>query len=663
MSVRVAAKVRLAALIPAAAVASTYSAYSAMTAQRTAVVGRLKRGIPDHHALLLILSFVSAPAFADASGALRFQSRFLRVELAQHSPAFVILAVDSLGKGKLSVSPILAPVGLQRTFEARRNGPRMEYRPAGAARKSQPSWTFEISPRQMRFRSSYGGKDPPAPLVMDFDLQLCHATLLGLMNDDGSVRLPALLHLPDHGTFRITSSLQPGLSLGYEVLPYPGQDPKRKLLRVIFPAASQALARLEYRLEVVAIYPESAQVDGDPRFDGFRRNFLNIFQQSPRFRSLANNAASDACAIVTYEYGEMALEAPPLAPSLTAFDLLRQTLDRYLQGMKGCGMTGYNAGTKNETGFDFLDAYPSLVIAGADYVLGSKDETWLRKNYSGLQGWAAKMLAFDTDGDGLLEYPQTRQSGPWPWNHPANWWDAIWFTNKDAYSNALAYHACLQMAKVARLAGKPEDERFYSERAEKLRSAYVTTFYNPDTGVLAGWKDKSGKLHDYYFTSVNGMAIALGLVPKPEANSIMDRMLAKMKEVGYDRFDLGLPGNLIPVRKEDYNSVGIEWGGPEKDDGSDAFQNYENGGATACFVYYTLDALYGLGRRRDADRILFPLLRSFEAGGFQGRGPGGRTYDWKRWDGTPKGYEGLLADGYLSLLAVLSRQLDHHAYQ
>lgn len=623
----------------------------------------ITRALLLHSALLLIPSLVSASAFAKAKGALKFQSEFLRVELAERHPAFVTLAVDSLGKGKLSVNPVLAPKSPAGGYEAFRDGQRVEYRPAGAARTSPPSWSFEVSTRRMRFESVDGGKAPFPPLVMDFDLQLCHVTLLGLMNDNGSVRLPALLHLPDHGTFRITSNAQPGMNLGYEVLPYPGRDPKRKFLRVIFPGASQTVPRLQYRLEVVAIYPEDAKIDDDPRFDGFRRNFLNIFQQSPRFRSLANNAASDACAIVAYEYGEVALETPPLAPGLTALDLLRQTLDRYLEGMKGCGMTGYNAGTKNETGFDFLDAYPSLVIAGADYVLGSRDESWLQRNYSGLQAWTAKMLAFDTDGDGLLEYPQTRQSGPWPWNHPANWWDAIWFTNKDAYSNALAYRALRQMAKVARFAGRPQDERSYSERAEKLRSVYATTFYHPQTGVLAGWKDKSGKLHDYYFTSVNGMAIALGLVPKEQANQIMDHMLAKMKEVGYDRFDLGLPGNLIPVRKEDYNAVGIEWGGPEKDDGSDAFQNYENGGATACFVYYTLDALYWLGRRQDADRILFPLLRSFEDGGFQGRGPGGRTYDWKRWDGTPKGYEGLLADGYLSLLAVLSRQLDRHVYQ
>jgi hypothetical protein len=564
--------------------------------------------------------------------------------------------VDSLGKGKLSVNPLLPPAVAPRPFEVRRSGQRVEYRLSGAPPSRPPVWVFETSTRQMSIQSSYEGKDSAPPLVMDFDLQLCHATLLGLLNDDGSVRLPALLHLPDYGTFRITSPATRGLSLGYEVLPYPPPRQKEKFVRVTFRGASEALPRLEYTLDVVAIHPAGSPLDQDSRFDGFRRNFLNIFQLSPRFRSLANNAASDACAITVYEYGEVALHTPPLAQGLTALDLLRQTLDRYLHGMKGCGMKGYNAGTADETGYDFLDAYPSLLIAGADYVLGSKDESWLRANYSGLQAWASKMLEFDRDGDGLLEYPQTRQSGPWPWNPAANWWDAIWFTNKDAYSNALAYRACLDMAKVARLAGKPADERYYSSRAEKLRSVYAATFYNPDTGVLAGWVDTNGKLHDYYFTFVSGMAITYGLVPPPQANKIMDRMLAKMREVGYDRFDLGLPGNLIPVRKQDYNAVGKEWGGPEKEDGSDAFQNYENGGASACFVYYTIEALYQLGRRQDGDRLLFPILRAFEEGQFQGRGPSGRTYDWKRWDGTPKGYEGLLADGYMTLLAVLSWQ-------
>ncbi len=46
------------------------------------------------------------------------------------------------------------------------------------------------------------------------------------------------------------------------------------------------------------------------------------------------------------------------------------------------------------------------------------------------------------------------------------------------------------------------------------------------------------------------------------------------------------------------------------------------------------------------------MLQAFEEGKFQGRGPNGMTNDWKTWDGTPYGYEGLLVDNFLTLLAV-----------
>ena len=178
--------------------------------------------------------------------------------------------------------------------------------------------------------------------------------------------------------------------------------------------------------------------------------------------------------------------------------------------------------------------------------------------------------------------------------------------------------------------------------------------------MLAGWVSADGKKHDYYFTSVNGLAITSGLVPVKQANSIMDRMLGKMNEAGFTRFELGLPGNLIPVRKEDYVDEHVRFGGSEKEDGSDGFQIYENGGATGCHVYWTIQALYNLGRKADAERILFPVLKGFEDGQFQGRGPDGmRTYDWKAWDGTPHGYEGILVDNYLTLLAVYTGYLGH----
>jgi hypothetical protein len=605
---------------------------------------------------LLMPLFIVFTSFAGEEPG-KYQSAFLRVELAPHRPVFAALAVDSLGKNKLSVSSLRPPMKSGDRYALRHAGWKFEYRLAGAPASSPPAWSFEFSERSMHLRSSYSGGNPPPALTLNFNPHINHATLLGMMNDDGSVRLPALLHLPDQGTFRITSNAGAGPALGYDAFRYPEGKQADDFVKVTFPAASAAQPAVDYTLEIVAIHPSLSELEPDPRFDGFRRNWLNIFQLNPRLRVLANHAASDPCAFTVFEYSSVAARTPPLAPGLTALDLIRATLDRYLSGMKAYGMAGY---TPNDptTRFDYLDTYPSLLIAAWDYVRASNDEAWLQKNYAGLKDWAGKMLAMDQDGDGLLEYPASGNSGSWPEQialRPANWWDTIGFGHKDAYSNALAYHAFLGSAEMARRAGKPEDAQLYASRAEKLRSVYFNTFYNPATGVLAGWKSADGKLHDYYFTFVSAAAITYGLLPQDKANQIMDRLLAKMKEVGYTHFEYGLPGNLIPIRREDYVAHDKRFGGPEKADGSDGFEIYENGGATACYAYFTLQALYQLGRHKEADAILLPMLQGFEQGGFQGTAPNGMSYDWKAWDGSPHGYEGLLVDGYQALLAVLSR--------
>ncbi len=617
-------------------------------------------------AVMLIPALIAlAPGIARAqNNELRYQSAFMRVELAQDQPAFVALAVDSLGKNKLSLSALRPPARPERTYELSHVGSRFEYRPSGTPTGTPPGWTFEFSARQMHLRSHFSGGNPPPPLVLNFNSYLNHATLLGHINDDGSVRLPALLNLPDLGTFQINSSPAKGLALGYDGLrhaevPSPDKPPSEQegdYVKVTFSGASAGVPDVDYTLEVVAIYPGPPELASDSRFDGFRRNWINIFQLNPRIRALANNAASDPCAFTLFEYSSIAVRTPPLASGLTALDLIRQTLDRYLDGMKAYGIARY--GNDPKTPYDFLDTYPSLLITAWDYVRVSDDKTWLKENYAGLKNWASKMLMMDPQGSGLLKYPASGNSGSWSEElilRPANWWDDIGFGHEDAYSNALAYHALLGMAEMARRADRPEDAQLYASRAQKTHSVYFDTFYNPATGVLAGWRSADGKLHDYYFMWVNGAAIVYGLVPRDKAIQIMDRLLAKMKEVGYTHFEYGLPGNLVPIRREDYAHHILSSGGGVKEDGSDGFQIYQNGGATASFAYFTLQALYQLGRAKEADAILFPMLRGFEEGGFQGSGSNGKSLDWKAWDGTPHGYEGLLVDGYQALLPVLSR--------
>jgi hypothetical protein len=401
-------------------------------------------------------------------------------------------------------------------------------------------------------------------------------------------------------------------------------------------------------------------IEKDPLFDGVRRGYLNILQVNPRLQMLANNSSSDPCAFTVYEYADLARSAPPLAKGLTCLDLVRMTMDRYLDGALAYGQVGYKATPEYPdtaswgSPYDALDSYPSLLIAACDYIDGAQDWTWAGRRYDRLATWGRAMMAADHNHNGLIEYPIAGNYGERPTGErrPSNWWDTINFGHEDAYANALAYRACRMLAGVAAKLDRKTDAAFLTEKADRLRAAYVPTFLNPKTGVLAGWKSADGQLHDYWFTFVNGIAISYGLVDKHDANAIMTKLLRQMDEVGYQSYHLGLPGNLIPIAKADYITGDHRWGVPEKDDGSDGFQIYENGGATSCHAYFTIKALYQLGRVEEARKLYYPMLKSFAAGDFQGFGPNGQSKDWRAWDGACHGYEGFLVDSFLPLLAV-----------
>jgi hypothetical protein len=605
--------------------------------------------------------------FAQNSGSpadtLVFSSRSMKLRLSPTAPELLHFSVDGLGKGRPGANIVDGNPrqGGYRVFaSASRTGPRLAYRVAEAGSSTPPCWTFDLSEQQIVLTSQWSGEFQPPPLVFNFPLNQVHSTVLGKFGRQGLLATPVVMHFPCQGSVRITANV-PELELTY-VSSRPDQTASLSL-----PGATQQFPHAVYTLDVTAIYPQIAGIGEDPRFDAFRRNWLDALQINPSTQSLANNTASDSCAFCYYEYGDIARHTPALAEGLTALDIVRQTLDRILAGGFAYGMSAipdHPAVTS--------DTYPSLVIAAADCVQGGDSEAWLLANYKGIQDWAESMLATDTNGNGLIKYAVSGNSGIWtdgdPKFRPSNWWDTIGFGYEDAYANALAYRALNDMANMADVAKKPADATRYHAAAAKLRAAYYDAFYDPATGVLAGWRSADGKLHDYYFPWVNGIAIHYGLVPKAKANAIMDKLMAKMQQVGYDKFNMGLPGNLISVAREDCvdRRGNGRFGCGSQPGNADGFQNYENGGATGSFTFFTLAALYDLGRRAEADKILFAMLDEYGKCGFSGRGPNGMSNDWRRWDGTPMGYEGLLTDNYYALLAVPLRQSEtqwHDGYR
>lgn len=606
----------------------------------------------------------SAPIGAGLNGP-DARSAFLALGLSREKAAFTFLAIDSLGRGRLDANPVLeadpgAPAEAHPALRFEVAGRDRFVYFAGPQGRSRPAWTVSFSERKIVLRSDFGPGVEPFPFVLAFDQKANHATLLGRMKPGGrDVALPCVLHLPDMGSVRITSKAG-GEALDYDARRYV----KRPYVRIAFPPASASRPCIEYELEVAAIHPRLPGLDGNSLYDGFRRSFLNLFQVNPRVQMLANNASSDPVPFTLYMDALMAAAAPELVEGLSAMDLVRMTVDRYIAGAKGYGLIGYavDPGQADlvpwKAPWNSLDAYPSLLIAACASAEGASGLAWAQANWTGLTRWEAAMATGDADGDGLLEHPHTGNSGDRATadRRPSNWWDTINFGHQDAYANALAYKAWRDMAGLAERLGRADEADDYAARASKLKASYFKTFFNPESGLLAGWRSADGKLHDYAFTFVNGIAVAFELVEGAKAHGLMNRLLAKMKDVGYDSFRYGLPGNLIPVRKEDYvfhNWSGAkEIGEPSLEDGSDAFQYYENGGATACYAYFTVKALYTLGRIEEARMIFRPMLRSYADGEFQGFCADGKSKDWRDWKGGCHGYEGLLCDGFLALLCV-----------
>ena len=159
------------------------------------------------------------------------------------------------------------------------NGLEVEYRRPGTSDSVEPSCAISVAGRSMRLASRWSASGRPEPLVLEFDPSRCHATLLGRSREDGSIDLPAILHLPDQGSVQIRAAGAPGVSLLYDA-----QRADEGYVRITFPRATEDRPVVEYLWEVVAIHPQLGANDSDVRFTAFRRNWLNIFQWNPRLR-------------------------------------------------------------------------------------------------------------------------------------------------------------------------------------------------------------------------------------------------------------------------------------------------------------------------------------------------------------------------------------------
>ena len=345
---------------------------------------------------------------------------------------------------------------------------------------------------------------------------------------------------------------------------------------------------------------------------------------------------------------------PEVTEGISVARLVRQSVEfwlakRTLSSHEVIGYTDY---------VNFLDANPNVLISAWDYVEATEDLTWLERTIRSLEQIADFIALRDEDHDGLAEATQSGNANTlWPHNFSSNWFDATNYGNKDAYSNALIYRAWRCLADLEGRLHRDRPRARYTQLADQLKAAYAPALYNPQSGFLACWRSADGKLHDYASPIVNSMAVEYGLVGPEQGRKIIENLWTKMQAVGFTRFDLGIPSTLEPVHRSDYlqpDGFGIA----KREDGTDTFQQYQNGGISAGFTLHFLVANYLLGENARADKVLRAMLGRQQQGAFQNgiqdALPNGG--EWMTWDGKPCGYEGYLADVYFFLQAVLLRE-------
>lgn len=463
---------------------------------------------------------------------------------------------------------------------------------------------------------------------------------------NGRCQLPAILHAPNFGhlaleliegdpttTFLKVDSWRDrclgycGIECGSEVA-----EDGELLLR-------PGVSHVKLRLSLARVGLAPAIAPQSPLHPSYRRAWANAFGFRPEYFGMSNNAASLNCHFVQHGYTDLAYHTATSLESLSMIELCGYSIELAL-----CGGMGYG-----ENRDYFLDSDASLLMAAGTYLAKTRNETWARKNRDGLLACGNRLLEKRLPEGLIASRLLSGNSGERHWS--TNWWDVLSFGHLDAFVNAFVYRGFRQLQHIGDWLDEPEIAQQYREAADQIKSAYFPCFYNPQTEWLAGWRSRDGELHDYGFLFVNGAAIVHDLVPEDQIRPIMERLEAKRKSVGFEHFQLGLPGNLLPIRKADYAAHTL--GAPARDDGTDTWGCYMNGGVTMSQAYFYIRAL-GIAGMPDTGRIGRIILDAFEKGEIVGGLNGGN--DWCYWDGSSNGYEGMLTDQFYVLLAVAQNE-------
>ncbi len=613
---------------------------------------------------------------------IRFSSRFLEVGFRTKTPGFSYLAIDGQGNGQthknvLSIPSSLVwgtihpqfchyaaagirlhPVGgdealgfLQRKISGttRIEGNFVSYDVSIGDTGQRYELRWEVLPEQLKLHAIRSA----ASSMRAWESSAWHMGLNGAVippvafgvptqaGETGLMPLPVLLHWPGMGLLKIELTSGDALFRSDCIRPVQTSTAELKIGEVAQAEGDYLLPAGRHEATVVMSLTEhhTSLSPNTPRpvVEAVRSTLLAGLPFRADTSTLSNNGQSMHAPICMDCWSAVAARAGQLLPELNAMDLLRLSLERWLDGAPGYGSGRVS---KGETLLEdeYLMTGTAALSGLADYLKFAATPQWLGQYGDAIAAQIERMRGRDIDGDGLIESAQRQGiSGRHEWS--TCFYDVISFGWKDAFSNALLYQALTKLADALPRPGKCHLAPNLATWIRQLHANYAPAFFNPATGWLAGWRCSQNKLHDYAFLFVNGVAVCAGLLEGQMARTAIHKLWDELAGLGFEDFRLGLPGNLRVIPESDLAD-------PQRFLSGDCYQNR---GATHSQSRHFVQAMYEVGLTEQADHLLEELCTSLADGSaFGGCGSG---VDWRRWDGSPSGYEGLLSDQF-GLLAV-----------
>jgi hypothetical protein len=146
-------------------------------------------------AILLLTALVRAANINAPVGHMaRVTTKYIDAKISLDYLGFEGLSVDSLGKKHFPLVTIDPPAKPWRPTQTTRQGSHLEYRSPDAAPSESPRWAIDIKTNEILLESHWTADDPPEKLVFSPHIGRCRVTMLGLMQTNGAIKLPAILY-------------------------------------------------------------------------------------------------------------------------------------------------------------------------------------------------------------------------------------------------------------------------------------------------------------------------------------------------------------------------------------------------------------------------------------------------------------------------------------